>query len=158
MEQQRKDQARAMSGASSDERHRRAETLLNARKTLELAEKLKLVSLNVAIESAKTRGGAFEIQRIKRELSDLTNQAVKASKEISELIATISDNPDDKADNSSPSAKAGARGEGEAMEFRKAIRLRKNLDELLANCRDALERLERLSPQAYNTGNNPSAR
>jgi len=68
---------------------KRAEALLNAKKVTELAERLRLVSLSVAIQSAKTRNSSIEIRKLKAELSTLTNQAVKASREVGAIIAAI---------------------------------------------------------------------
>ncbi|HSH00450.1 MAG TPA: hypothetical protein VLB27_10390 [candidate division Zixibacteria bacterium] len=130
---------------------RRAETLLNAKRTLELADKMKLVSLNVAIESAKTRGVTFDVQRLKQELSDLTNQAVKASKDVAEVIAAISELGD--GESASP---APARRTHQENEFRRAIRLRKELDELLVLCSDVIDRLERMAPSPGRAGSNPN--
>ena len=131
---------------------RRAETLLNAKRTLELADKMKLVSLNVAIESAKTRGATFDVQRLKQELSDLTNQAVKASKDVAEVIASISELGEEGAHTPT----AGTAKKHEENEFRRAIRLRKELDELLVLCSDVIDRLERLAPTSGSSGK-PSA-
>lgn len=130
---------------------RRAETLLNAKRTLELADKMKLVSLNVAIESAKTRGATFDVQRLKQELSDLTNQAVKASKDVAEVIASISELREEGDEPSAP-----VRRTNEENEFRRAIRLRKELDELLVLCSDVIDRLERLAPSHGRAGSNPN--
>ncbi|MFQ5608388.1 MAG: hypothetical protein ACE5GA_10605, partial [Candidatus Zixiibacteriota bacterium] len=110
--------AESESGSNTDvTRRKRAESILNAKKALELADKLRLMSLNVAIQSAKTRGSSRELRKIKSELSTLTNQAVKASRELGAIIGAIS------PDTSGPAAVQ--------HDYRKALRLKTDLEAIL---------------------------
>ncbi len=120
-------------GTPSDEellRLKRSESLLNAKKALELAEHLRLVSLNVAIQSAKTRGSSRELRKIKSELSTLTNQAVKASRELGAIIGAV--NADEPVDSSV------------THDYRKALRLKKDLEGILTQAGKAVRSLEQL--------------
>ena len=124
---------RSLSAARSSEesmRQKRSESLLNAKKTLELAEQLRLVSLNVAIQSAKTRGSSKELRKIKSELSELTNQAVKASRELGSIINAVG------ADEPVESSKT--------HDYRKALRLKQDLEGILVQAGKAVRALEQL--------------
>ncbi len=124
---------RTVSDTRSDEqllRLKRRESLLNAKKALELAEKLRLVSLNVAIQSAKTRGSSRELRKIKSELSTLTNQAVRASRELGAIISAV--NADEPVESSV------------THDYRKALRLKKDLEGILAQAGKAVRALEQL--------------
>lgn len=118
---------------------RRTEALLHVRKALELAEDLKLVSLNIAVAAAQTKSEDWDVRKLKTELADLTNQAVKASKDTSALIEAISGATE--SDEHDKSSKSPAR---DSNEFRRAIELRKNLEELLGKCRMAVSALDRI--------------
>lgn len=112
------------------ERLRRADALISAKRALELADQLKLVSLNVAIESAKTRSSSMDLKRIKADLSTLTNHAVKASREIGGLITAIS--------SGEPMVSAME------SDFRKAVHLKKELEAILQQSRRVLAGIDRL--------------
>ncbi len=122
------------SGVSADaetqERLRRADALLSAKRALELADQLKLVSLNVAIESAKTRSSSVDLKRVKSDLSTLTNQAVKASREIGGMINAIN--------SGEPIVSAME------SDFRKAVKLKKELESILNQSERVLESIDRL--------------
>ncbi len=120
----------ASQSADVQERLRRADALQNAKRALELAERLKLVSLNVAIESAKTRSSSIDLKRVKADLSTLTNHAVKASREIGGMVNAIN--------SGEPIVSAVE------SDFRKAVQLKKELESILNQSKRVLESIDRL--------------
>jgi hypothetical protein len=116
--------------ADVQERLRRADALRSAQRALELADQLKLVSLNVAIESAKTRSSSVDLKRVKSDLSTLTNQAVRASREIGGMINAIS--------SGEPIVSSVE------SDFRKAVKLKKELESILSQSERVLESIDRL--------------
>ncbi|MBN4076238.1 hypothetical protein JYT16_00825 [Gemmatimonas aurantiaca] len=120
-------------------RDRRTAALLDVKKALDLAEGLKLVSLNIAVASAQTQSENWDVRRLKTELAELTNQAIKSSKETSSLIEAIRGAAKD------GESRAGAKSATNATaEFRRAIALRKQLDDLLGKCRVAVDSLAKI--------------
>lgn len=115
---------------NDSERRSRTVTLLEAKRTVELAQRLKLVSLNVAIESAKRRSADADNRKLKSDLATLTNRAIKASKDIESLLAALG------GKNSGP---AGSDGD-----YRSALRLKKDLEVILEQSESALEALDRI--------------
>ncbi len=118
------------SSAEVKERLRRADALQSAKRALDLADQLKLVSLNVAIESAKTRTASVDLKQVKQDLSTLTNKAVKASREIGGMINAIN--------SGEPIVSS------QDSDFRKAVQLKQELKAILDQSQRVLDSIDRL--------------
>ncbi|MCH9030733.1 MAG: hypothetical protein IIB00_00530 [candidate division Zixibacteria bacterium] len=107
---------------------RRAEAIADAQMALKLAAKLKLMSINVAVEAAKRKGDPYQMREIKKSIGVLANRAMKASNQMDDFIASC-------------------RGEesvsgSEKSDYLQAVELSKELRSILSRTQSALAAID----------------